>query len=288
MKEDKTTKKNVKRNTKGNASTTAKKKTNGNSANAAKKVSTSKKASTTKTSTNKSGAKKPVAKKQPAKGTTKKQTPKTSKNIVTDEVKEIKNEIKETKVEEKTEVVVPKKEVAKQQKNKSMESTDFGGDEIRKLLIIIGAVCAVMLAFYFITEVVVNNKKKEENNDKKPAVVDPVIQYEEILMGSILNQAEADYYVLAYDPEDPMLSIYNNYISSYKGSDEPLKVYKVDLSKDYNKSYLAEESYLTGTDVSAVKVKGTTLIRVSEKSVYKSFEGKDAIIGRFKYMLNLD
>lgn len=278
MKENKTTKKNVKKNTKGKTNSGTKKKT-------------TKVASSVKTTSAKKVSSKPAVKKQPVKTganknsskktVTKKQTPKTSEKIVV-------NEPKTPKAEIKKEVVTPKKEEIKPKNVKAMESADFGGDEIRKLLIIIGAVCAVMLAFYFITEVVVNNKKKEENKDNKPVVTEPVIQYEEILMGSLLNQNEVDYYVLVYDPEDPMLGIYNTYISSYKASDEPLKVYKVDLSKDYNKSYIAEESYLTGTDVSAVKVKGTTLVRVSAKSVYKSFEGKDAIIGRFKYMLNLD
>ena len=292
MKENNTTKKNVKKNNTGKTSSATKKNTKSSANNKNTKTTSSKKTQNVKKVTN-NNSKKQTSKKQQSKNnskTTVKENKKNTKQVEVQATKEIKEEkvakVETIKSSEKQQPEVKNANI-KPQKTQALESSDFGGSEIRKLLIIIGAVCAVMLAFYFITEVVVKNKK-EDKEETNPGVTESVIQYEEIIMGSLLNQNEEDYYVLAYDPEDPYLSIYNDFISSYKASEEPLKVYKVDLSKDFNKSYIADESYLAGTDVSAIKVKGTTLIRVSAKSVYKSFEGKDAIVARFKYMLNLD
>ncbi len=277
MEEKKTTKNsNVKKNTKvGSKVATTKKNTTKKSTNASHKKVT-KGNNNTKKGTNKNNSNKTVKKNSTVVVEEEKQNSVVKEESIVKEEKKVKEEVKTNKKEEVKPV------------SKVKDTTDFGGDEIRKLLIIIGAVCAVMLAFYFITEVVLKNKKDKEPNKPSTAEVEPTIQYEEILMGSLLKQKETDYYVLVYDPEDIYLDMYMNYISNYKTSDEPLSVYRVNLGKDYNKAYIAEESNLTGSDITMVKVKGTTLIRVSNGSVYKSFEGNDAIIGRFKYMLDLD
>ena len=166
-----------------------------------------------------------------------------------------------------------------------MDTSSDSTDEIRKLLIIIGAVCAVMLAFYFITEVVVKNKKNSNNNNQNDIKVEPVIQYEQILMGSLFNQNESDYYVFVYDKDDVMLDLYNQYISSYNKLDSHLKVYKVNLSEDFNKSYIGEESHLSGGNIKDVKVTGTTLIRIKDKEIRSSYENSEDITKKLKELV---
>lgn len=213
---------------------------------------------------------------------TSKNTKSTTKKVENKGNKKV--EIKDNNV--KTEIV-NKKEV-KISNNNNETSADFGGEEIRKLLIIIGAVCAVMLAFYFITEVVLKNKKENTETTKEPEItIESEIQYEQILMGSLLNQDESTYYVFAYTEDDPMLDIYNQYLESYKNSDnEPLNVYRVNLSEDFNKSYVADESYLEGDDVTKVRVTGTTLIRIKNDEIYKYYEGYEEISEKLKSMID--
>lgn len=192
-----------------------------------------------------------------------------------------------------TKKVVPEKVTEKKDKNVSVEredkkinnlvnemSDELAGNEIRKLLIIIGAVCAVMLSFYFITEFVLKNKKdnKEDNSPK----TETVIQYEEILMGSSLNQGSGEYYVFAYLEDDDMLNIYQNYINNYNSITGHKKIYKVNLSNDFNKSYLSEDGdyYLEGNDASKIKVNGTTLIKVIDNSINYSYREFDTIIDK--------
>ena len=221
------------------------------------------------------------------KTTTKKVENKGNKKVETKEVK--KTVVKDNNV--KAEIINKKDENVKKEikpsKSINDSSADFGGEEIRKLLIIIGAVCAVMLAFYFITEVVLKNKEEKEPTKEPEIKIEPEIQYEQILMGSLLNQNESTYYVFVYDEDDHMLDIYNQYLETYKNSDnEPLNVYRVNLSEDFNKAYVAEESYLEGSDMSKIKVTGTTLIRVKNDEVYKYYEGYEEISEKLKSMID--
>ena len=267
-----------------------KKKTNKISSNSTKKTvktTSSKKSGTTsakKTST-------PASKKSTA--TKKVNTKSTSakKKAVEPKVESKKEDIKIEENKNKPETI--KKDTTKSEKkvnkeiNKSVKMMDTSSDstdEIRKLLIIIGAVCAVMLAFYFITEVVIKNKDKS-NNNQNDIKIEPDIQYEQILMGSLFNQNESDYYVFVYDTEDAMLDLYNQYISSYNNLDSHLKIYKVNLSEDFNKSYIDEESHLSGSNIRDVKVTGTTLIRIKDKGISSSYEGSEQIVNKLKELV---
>lgn len=243
-----------------------------------KKVANSKQASSKKKTTS-------------SKVATNKKTVSTNKN--NSSVKKVDNKKLETK-----EVVtkLDNKETIKNNESKKIEmkniramndyqdDTDFGGDEIRKLLIIIGAVCAIMLVFYFITEGVVKHKNDKPKEETPEIKIEPDIQYDHILMGSLLNQKEDSYYVLAYTEDDEFYQIYEAYLENYNKLDNHLKVYKVNLSDGFNKSYIAETSYLEGNNINSIKVAGTTLIRIEEGEIYLSFEGVDAIIGRLKYI----
>ena len=250
---------------------TVKKNTSEKSGKTTKKTATKKANETKKTTTKKVNN---------AKSTSTKNGKQIKEPNVKNSVKEVVKE--ENKKVEKVEVIetkaIPKKET------KISNDSDFGGDEIRKLLIIIGAVCAVMLAFYFITEVVLKNKDTDTEPDTE-IKIEPEIQYEQILMGSLFIQNDTTYYVFAYDEEDPMLDIYNQYLETYKNSDnEPLNVYKVNLSEDFNKSYVDDESYLEGSDITKIKVTGTTLIRIKNDEVYKYYEGYEEISEKLKSM----
>lgn len=268
-----------------------KKKTNNNSTKKDNKTTSSKKQSTS--TTKKTNTSKKTTSTKKSTGTSKKTT-NSKKSVVApkEEAKKVETKKKEVKTITKEEVkdnsIKNEKKINKEI-NKSVKMVDTasdGTDEIRKLLIIIGAVCAVMLAFYFITEVVVKNKDKNSTDDNQGGIkIEADIQYEKILMGSLFEQNESDYYVYVYDKEDVMTEIYSQYISSYNNLSSYLKVYKVDLSEDYNKSYIATESYLSGGNITDIKVTGTTLIRIKDKQISSSYVGSEEIIKKLKELV---
>lgn len=222
--------------------------------------------------------KKETKKKSNKKGTASAKKTTTSKNVTP--VKKVNAEVnKDTSV---------KKEIIKEEKiqkpNVSTNEEEFGGDEIRKLLIIIGAVCAVMLAFYFITSFVIK-PKDEKKNESEETPTEQVIQYEQILMGELFNQNEDNYYVLAFVEDDPMLEVYTNYIKTYSEKEDAAKIYRVNLSDDMNKQYLGDENYIEGSNISKIKLKGTTLIRITNHNITTSYTDFDAIVGKFTRLI---
>ena len=82
-----------------------------------------------------------------------------------------------------------------------------------------------------------------------------------------------------------MLDLYNQYISSYNKLDSHLKVYKVNLSEDFNKSYIGEESHLSGGNIKDIKVTGTTLIRIKDKEISSSYENSEDITKKLKELV---
>ena len=195
--------------------------------------------------------------------------------------------------EEVKEVVEAKKNTYKEEKEYNMarpistqinNDDEFAGNEIRKLLIIIGAVCAVMLSFYFITEFVLKNKKDKDNSSDTPKQ-ETVIQYEEILMGELFNKGKEEYYVLAYVENEPYMNLYNDYIKTYNSKEGHKKIYKVNLADDFNKSYIADEAYLEGGDITKIKVTGTTLIKVIDEKVNYSYTNTDTISDKLQRLI---
>lgn len=213
----------------------------------------------------------------------KKSTTKSNKKGTNVNVKKTSTTAKKVSTNTSKKVETPKN-ISKVESEKIVKNTsvtentdDFSGNEIRKLLIIIGAVCAIMLSFYFITEFVLKNKK----NTKEPEnAVETKIQYDEILMGSMLNQGSGEYYVFAYLEDDKMVNVYNSYIEQYEKIDGHKKFYRVNLSSDFNKSYLADEYYLEGNDISKIKVSGTTLIKIIDNSVSYSYRDAETIVDK--------
>ena len=103
-----------------------------------------------------------------------------------------------------------------------------------------------------------------------------VIQYDEILMGRIFVQNNNEYYVLIIDKEDE--NNYQTYLTSYKEKENALRFYTVDLGNAFNKNYKADTSKLDTSEIKELKVKETTLVRIKERKIEESFEGKTKVI----------
>lgn len=108
---------------------------------------------------------------------------------------------------------------------------------------------------------------KEKINKKK----EPVLQYEKILAKDILNQEEANYYVLIYDFKDGKLK---DLVTSYKDK-KSLKIYEVDKNMALNKDFVSDIPNLKVTNIKDFKVKENTLIEIKGKSIISAYTGDD-------------
>jgi FMN-dependent NADH-azoreductase len=88
-----------------------------------------------------------------------------------------------------------------------------------------------------------------------------------------------DYYVLFYDFSDSSSNtLYNGIMSSFKTNHANEKIYIVDLSKGFAASYIADTSNPSVQRIEDLKVKGPTVIKISNGQNVAYVEGKESII----------
>lgn len=151
----------------------------------------------------------------------------------------------------------------------------------KRVIISLFIVIVIILIFYGVTVVLTNNKKNEEinnNNDSSEAV----IQYEEILAGEIYEQKENEYYVLAYtDSSDSQK--YISALDEYSKIEKAIKIYKIDLTSGFNKTYVANESNFEGQ---YPIYNGPTLLKIVNKQITENYI-EDDITTQIENMKNL-
>ena len=171
-----------------------------------------------------------------------------------------------------------KKDKRKKQNN-SVFSTD---NEMAKLVLLIVIVAIAFAIFYVITLFVVNKNEKSEATEE---IQETTIQYEKILVSSILTKQEKEYYVLVYKKDDKYLDTYKNYLSYYKmAKTDALPYYYVELDSQFNKQFVSSESNLNVEQAKDLRFSQTTLMRIKDKKIASTYEGKDNITGKLSRM----
>lgn len=206
---------------------------------------------------------------------------KKSKAIDKKEKKNTKNTNKQEEVLENKKQKT-KKDNHKNQKHEEVIMTDSSSNEMLKLLKIVLIVTGVMVIFYGITLVATNkadetiDKQKEDN---KPS--ETQIQYENILIGSMLNN-DGTYYVLIEEKDDNRLAEYDSLIATIKTSEDAPTIYKANLTDAFNKDYLGKEQNYYVNDIADFKVTGTTLVKIKDKKIDSVSDSYDAIKNKLK------
>lgn len=162
--------------------------------------------------------------------------------------------------------------------NEISSSTDEG-TKLIKIILIIGVIFAIV---YFATGYVSKymNKKNSNQNETDAAAV---IQYDEIMIGEILNQKPEEYYVLVIKEDDPYSSLYQSLLTTYKNKEGHLNVYTASLSSGFNQKYIGEEENLKPEQITQFKTKGKVLLKVKDKKITDSYT-EDAILTQLKEM----
>ncbi len=243
------------KNKKGKASAQKAPKTS-SSKNSTKKTSTTKKTTTSKTTKKTTTAKKAT-------------TPKknTQAEVKVEEVKEQVKPEKETKKQKE------KKENIKQARKQLYYNENNDSNELSKLIKIVLIVTAIIVVFYGVTVVVTNKAKEAAEEENKEATE---IQYDSIVIGSMLN-INGTFYVLIEDEDDVRLNEYTTLIQTISASEDAPKIYTADLSSSFNKNYLSDETNYD-SDMTKFRVKGTTLVRVSDHEITDVYDNHDSIV----------
>ena len=153
-------------------------------------------------------------------------------------------------------------------------------DEMLNLIKIILAIVAISLIFYGITTIVTKNNKKDNGLTEEVN-----IQYDEILVGTLFEQPNSEYYVLVVKDDDYYYSAYTSLLSVYTTKEKSIRVYTADLTNAFNKTYQAEESNIKTTDLQQLKFSDSTLIKIKDKKIVAGYEGSTDIITHLNSLL---
>ena len=140
--------------------------------------------------------------------------------------------------------------------------------EVKSFIKILIGLILILGLLYFLSAVVLDkgNKIKRTNNEGK-------VQYSNIYLGTLLNRADDEYYVLVFNSEN----ITNHYIinkaSDYQSSSKTA-LYTADLSLELNKGFLSDKSNYNVDSVKDLKFKGTTLVKIKGGKITKFIENE--------------
>lgn len=210
------------------------------------------------------------------KTTTKKET--TKNNVNSNKVENSKKVNKKSEIEKLND---EKKRLEKSQPKKELiNKKDISADDeikIGNLFKIILIILVIFGLFYVITYY------SEKNKKLKPSTSEPTnsyveIQYDEILIGSALNQKEEEYYVLIAK-EDTYKTSFKSLVATLNNK---TRIYYSFIENGLNSKYITkDESNLNVGNIEELKVKKDTLLKINNHSISETYEGTEDILNKF-------
>ncbi len=151
-------------------------------------------------------------------------------------------------------------------------------EEMKKFIIVLLVVVILIIGIYFLSKFVV------KHNASLLTYQEGTIETDTIIVGTLLNRPEEEYYVLAYDSTSNQALAYTTYASYYTSEkEEPIKVYYLDLNEGFNKAYyVTENSNPKATKITDLKIQDGTLIKIKNGKIVKYLEGATKIAEELK------
>lgn len=185
-------------------------------------------------------------------------------------------------VKKKVEVKELNQKVENEKKNlkdKKETASLVTNNEMANLVKIVLVIIAIFLIFYGITSIVTKNKSAENQTG------DVTIQYDEILLGTLFEQPNSEYYVLITKEDDYYTSTYTSLLSMYTTKETAIRFYTANLDNGFNKLYEAEESNTKTNNLQELKFSGSALLKIKDKTIVAAYEGNAQIIEHLNNLL---
>lgn len=150
--------------------------------------------------------------------------------------------------------------------------------EMFKFIIVLIVVILLILGIFLLSKVLIKDKVSDLS------YTDGSVSTTAIIVGTMLNRPESEYYVLAYDTTSSDASSYVTYASYYKSkATNPIKIYYLNLNSVFNQNYYVESnSNPKAKKISDLKITNGTLIHVKNGKITEYIEGIDAISSKLK------
>lgn len=152
-------------------------------------------------------------------------------------------------------------------------------DELTKLIQVVLVILVIFAGFYLLTYFLKENKSYNYENGNSTSAV---VQYDEILAGTILSQNSDDYYVLIIDKDDK--TEYKQFINTYYQMDKKAGLYYVFMDSIFNEKYLSEENNFLINNINDLKVADSAVIHVINGKVTSQKIGEKEVFNKLLSM----
>lgn len=147
--------------------------------------------------------------------------------------------------------------------------------EVKTFIVIIVSMLLCFILIYILTGIFVTKEikwfDKKENN---PENINTITN--RILAQDSLRQSESTYYVYYYESKN------EHYLSSSAVNKIKEKVYRVDLSDDFNSNFKSTSSSGIVSNISDLKVVSPSVIKVVDGMMTELYSGSEEIVAAFK------
>ena len=90
--------------------------------------------------------------------------------------------------------------------------------------------------------------------------------------------SDDSYYVLFYDTtNEEVNNTYSELFNNYKGKEDHIPIYYVDMGNSFNKGFSKEEANYNPKDESEMAINGPTLIKIDNSQISDYIEGEESI-----------
>lgn len=168
--------------------------------------------------------------------------------------------------------------------SRAMISSVASSDEMLRLGKIILVLLVIVVVFYGIT-VIITKQKKNNSNQTNQEDVPAVIQYDEILIGTLLDQPREEYYVLIQKDDSLYRSLFESYMKTYSSKTGALKIYTSNMNDVLNGFYISETSNLKTTNMGEFRVSNVSLVKIKNGTIIENYEGIDSVEGALKELV---
>ncbi len=164
-----------------------------------------------------------------------------------------------------------KKKVTKTKKQASTVKSVPEINDLKKLGILIIVIVLILAVIYLCTA---KFEHPDDSDIFNNSLQTAKIQYKEIMIGTIFQQGNGDYYVLVIDDKDPFADMLTKAAETYQEQEHKVKLYTVDLNNIFNKSSKAKKSNFEKDNL---KFKGNTLLTIKDKEIIETIEDSTKI-----------
>ena len=158
--------------------------------------------------------------------------------------------------------------------------TSTNNNELVRLVKIIVIITVIMALIYVVTMIATKkaDEVKKDDTSTSEKTTKTEIQYDNIMIGTMLNKGGTYYVLIEEDKnDDQRIGEYDQLVTTIKNKEGATKIYKVDLTDAFNKVYKAKESNYYVDNISDFKVTGTTLLKIEDAKVVTAFDDYDGI-----------